>query len=217
MQYVVPAGSRLTILGPAKGKESRPYVLARCKCGSEKVYRADNVVNGKVRSCGCLTVEKSTERALAMTKHGHARLKRSPTYLTWRSMHIRCCGSDKDHYQAYAAKGISVCERWNSFENFLADMGERPEGCTIDRIDSSKGYEPANCRWATKKEQSQNRSCTRWIEFEGRTQTLSDWATEIGISVSGLKDRIDKKKLPLSIALTEKTRKGRRWQALIKS
>ncbi len=208
MEYVVPVDSRLTILGPAKGKESRPYVLVRCSCGKEKIYRADSVKKGKIKSCGCLMIEKSTERAISRTKHGHARLFRTSTYLTWRSMINRCQDTSKDHCRDYAAKGIAVCERWKSFENFLADMGERPKDHTLDRIDSSKGYEPSNCRWATKKEQSRNRSCTRWIEYDGRRQTLTDWAREIGMSVTGLMGRLDGG-MPPEIALTKKSRKGR--------
>ncbi len=91
-------------------------------------------------------------------RHGHhANGKPSPTYVTWQHMKARC--NDKRHhaYDSYGGRGVNVCDRWTSFDDFLADMGERPAGMSLDRIDNSKGYEPGNCRWATAKEQASNR------------------------------------------------------------
>lgn len=100
------------------------------------------------------------KRAAARRKYGPASRvagRRSPTYRTWDGMKQRCLNPKATGYARYGGAGITVCDRWLEFANFLADMGERPEGTTLDRIDSSKGYEPGNCRWATRAEQNRNR------------------------------------------------------------
>ncbi len=118
------------------------------------------------------------DRNRARTRHGHTRDgKRSPTWLSWRSMHDRCSNPASDAWEWYGGRGITACARWASFEAFLADMGERPEGQTLDRIDPDRGYEPDNCRWATWHEQAVNRRprrkaepqthCNRGHEFAG--------------------------------------------------
>lgn len=89
----------------------------------------------------------------------------------------------------YGGRGISVCQRWESFESFLADMGERPDGLSIDRINNDGNYEPGNCRWATRAEQNNNRSVTVFLTLRGRTQLLSAWASELGVSYDTLKRR----------------------------
>jgi len=163
------------------GEDSK--YLCRCVCGAEKIVRSGELRYGKTLSCGCL--RKKVISNLFST-HG---LSKTPTYIIWKSMRKRCLNpgvNDAIHYQ-----GVTVCERWNSFENFLADMGERPEGMSIDRIDSSGNYEPGNCRWASKKTQAINRSNTRFITFKGRTMCISDWAKSIGISRKGLVRRLD--------------------------
>lgn len=122
--------------------------------------------------------------------HGHIRrangkITRSPTYRSWTGIRTRCLNPNDATYQRYGAKGVTMCERWNKFENFLADMGERPEGKSIDRIDNSKGYEPSNCRWATVQEQSENRAGVRWLEFNGERLTMSGWARKLGFRYPG--------------------------------
>lgn len=97
-------------------------------------------------------------------------------------MKVRCSNPKSQAYVRYGARGITVCERWHSFENFYADMGERPEGMTLDREDNNKGYEPGNCRWATRREQTRNRNITISLSFNGRTQPLAAWAEELGLS-----------------------------------
>jgi hypothetical protein len=105
-------------------------------------------------------------------------------------MNSRCNNPKVDQYRYYGGKGIRVCERWKSFENFVADMGLRPAGKTLDRRDGAKDYEPENCRWATKLEQAENRSMAIVLEFEGKKMILAQWAREKGIKYATLLNRI---------------------------
>jgi hypothetical protein len=138
-------------------------VLARCGCGTDKVLRRSTVLYGVVKSCGCARTVSNKARIAALhvlnTRHGHRRkTNTSPTYYSWRAMLGRCYNKQKDNYKYYGAKGVNVCRQWRrSFRKFLLDMGERPLGTTLDRIDPSGNYEPRNCRWATPKVQRANR------------------------------------------------------------
>lgn len=121
-------------------------------------------------------------------KHGHKTLKgASPTYQVWVGMKARC--ADKGNID-YGGRGISVCDRWKLFDLFLEDMGERPEGRTLDRIDLNKDYEKGNCRWATLKEQGRNKSNNVIIEINGVRKCLAQWAEDCGIKYHALHRRI---------------------------
>ena len=134
-------------------KHRNRYVLAKCFCG--KLFSAwlPGLRSGRQKSCGC------KKRTVWTTKHGHARRgSNSPTYITWRGMKDRCYRPSHKDYLNYGGRGIAVCGAWKEdFEAFLTDMGERPEGLTIDRIDPNGNYEPSNCRWATPQMQHDNR------------------------------------------------------------
>jgi hypothetical protein len=108
-------------------------------------------------------------------------MKGTPTYNTWVGMVGRCTNENRKDFAAYGAVGITVCERWREFSNFFADMGERPAGKTLDRIDNQGNYEPGNCRWATLKEQAYNSRSVRLLEIRGRTMCIKDWAREVGM------------------------------------
>lgn len=164
-------------------------VLCRCECGKTKIVQFNNLRNGKSLSCGCLRAEQLKQR---LTVHGHCHRGHLTTeYRIWRGIVSRCTTPKASGYKNYGGRGITVCERWLVFENFLADMGMRPPGDTsIDRIDNEGNYTPENCRWTTRKQQNNNRRVKNGYTFNGKHQCLSAWARELGVSVDRLKTRI---------------------------
>lgn len=120
-------------------------------------------------------------------------LVNSRTHKSWESMKQRCLNPRSPDYSRYGAKGVLICDQWHSFENFLADMGERPQGTSLDRYPDKNGnYEPRNCRWATPSEQQRNLRNNQYLTYKGQTKLLVDWATEIGIPVDLLRQRLNK-------------------------
>lgn len=136
-------------------------------------------------------------------RHGHTRRKtRSTEHYAWTNMVQRCTNRNRHDYSSYGGRGITVCNRWlSSFEAFFSDMGSKPFGTSLDRIDNSKGYAPDNCRWATKNQQMQNTRATRLITFNGLTMGLNAWAKHLGINKESLRTRLNK--WPLHKAMTQ--------------
>lgn len=127
------------------------------------------------------TMKETTQRAL----------NRTPTYQCWLDMKGRCYNKNNQRYHTHGARGITVCEEWRkNYQSFLTDMGEKPDGKTLDRIDNNGNYTPTNCRWATPKEQANNRSTCIYVEYNGKTQTIAQWAEELGLTFSSLIKRL---------------------------
>lgn len=157
-----PVGRGTT--GARSGTVKHPEIqwLCTCSCGSMAIVIAGHLRHNKAKSCGCLQREGAAQRARAKPlrlRHGHAYFGRvTPVYQTWVGMIQRCTNQRGPGWKYYGGRGIKVCDRWlSSFENFLADMGEKPEGLSLDRINNDGNYEPSNCRWATRSEQQKNR------------------------------------------------------------
>jgi len=129
-------------------------------------------------------------------RHGHTRFGRNtPTYSSYRSMINRCENENVERFKHYGGKGIHVCDRWKGdkgFENFLSDMGDKPDGMSLDRLDTSKGYCRENCRWATSEQQMNNTTRNRFVEYKGERKTIAEWARAVGMKTSTLGERIRK-------------------------
>lgn len=137
------------------------------------------------------------------TKHGSARRgKKTPAYRIWESMYRRCNLPSQSSYPLYGGRGISVCERWRTFDNFVADMGEPAEGMSLDRIDSNGNYEPGNCRWVPLDAQMRNKRCNVNLTFQGETMCLAEWARKVGLKPKTLRARIYDHGLSVEAALT---------------
>lgn len=153
--------------------------ICRCDCGNQVVMRRGNLMrNRATTSCGC-------------SRFSH-RMCGTPTYRTWSNMIERCSNPANKRYADYHGRGITICESWMTFSNFLADMGEKPDGTSLDRIDNDAGYFKANCRWATAIEQMNNTRRNTFVEYMGKRQTVSQWAAQLGIPECTLRSRINR-------------------------
>ena len=184
--------SRWTVVGEEPvGPPGNRKIECVCDCGTRREVSVGSLRHGGTKSCGCYRDERA---AITSARHGLSRGgKITPTYRTWMLMNRRCNNPNSEEYRYYGAKGILICERWKVFENFREDMGERPEGKTIDRFpDNAGNYEPGNCRWATKREQALNRKTTVWVEHKGKRLCLKDWGKELGVHRETVRKRLDR-------------------------
>lgn len=178
---------RLTVLAFHSVDKSRNVRWAcRCDCGVEKVIQKAALVSGSQISCGCA----KREHLLSMTTtHGQS-VVGSGAYKSWREMHQRCRNRNRPMSRHYCDRGIEIDRRWFDFEEFHADMGERPEGLTLERIDNDGPYSKSNCRWATMAEQNRNKRSNRIAVIDGRSMIVMDWCKERGIPHSRVYNRI---------------------------
>lgn len=163
------AGQRfghLVVERPAANRGAQTAWHCRCDCGGSCVVKSALLLDGRTRSCGCI-----------VRKHG---MCRSSEYRTWESMKRRCLNKRHRAFPDYGGRGITVCERWLTFDNFYADMGPRPAGASLDRIDNDRGYSPDNCRWASAIVQNNNTRRVRVIEHLGRRATIAEWSRDLG-------------------------------------
>ena len=196
---------RLTVIAAAEGRRTSSGVesmwLCRCECGAEVIKRSRMLLRGRLLSCGCLK-----------SPHGHNRRnQRTRTYGVWVNMRTRCENEKCDDYQSYGGRGITVCERWQRFKNFLADMGECPPDKSIERRDNEGDYEPSNCYWACAVEQANNKRRTAYVTFLGQQWPVYRLAAQFGLPGNILYARIFRYGWPVEEAVnTPLMRKGGR-------
>lgn len=177
---------QLVVVSEAEKRGGMYHYLCKCDCGNEKVIQRYSLTQGKTISCGCFHKKMVGSR---YKSHG---MSGSSTYEVWCGMKKRCYRKSSISYSNYGGRGIYICDRWrNSFQNFLDDMGEKPDGKSIERIDNDGPYSPENCIWADRKTQSRNRRANRVIRFKGQEMCLSDWARTLGMPMSALSRRIN--------------------------
>jgi len=180
--------NRWTIVGNPVSKDWVIFYPCKCECGTEKLIRSQQVREGRSLSCGCLRKERLQE---ANVKHG---MSHTPAHNRWMGMVQRCTDPHHHAYKDYGGRGIKVCERWLTFENFYADMGDPPQpGMSLDRYPDNDGnYEPGNVRWATKKEQANNRRSSKLLTYNGETRTQAEWEDVHGLRRGQLWERLDR-------------------------
>jgi hypothetical protein len=173
-----------------------------CECGVVKSISKASVVGGHVVSCGCYNREKCSFK-----KHG---LSRHPLYRTWNGMIQRCTHLHNKDYPRYGGRGITVCDRWMDVRNFIADMGNRPNNSTLDRIDNNKGYSPSNCKWSKPIEQGNNKSNNRTLKLDNTVySSLAEAARKFNIPESTLRNRLKTMSFEeaISIPISSKNKK----------
>lgn len=177
---------RLVVLRRDGTKGNKATWRCLCDCGKEHVVLVSGLKNGHTQSCGCLKIESDAKGS--RLRHGESN---SPEHKVWMGMLDRCKNQNSTFYAIYGGRGIAVCERWTTFENFLADMGPRPSlRHSIDRIDNDGDYEPGNCRWASAMQQANNTSKNVNITICERTMTMAQWCRETGIDPDLASQRI---------------------------
>lgn len=175
----------------------------KCDCGEEVIVRPTYLDSGHTVSCGCYNqLQRQKPKKHGATMNG----KPTKEYHSWVGLKSRCSNPNMIEYRNYGGRGIVVCERWldkdKGFENFLEDMGECPDGFSLDRIDVNGNYEPENCRWATVEEQCNNKRTTHKIEFNGKNLSIAQWASELGIKYGTLWGRLHSPLWTVEEALT---------------
>ena len=183
---------RLTVIGRVESRFSpqgkpRTHWLCSCACGNSATVNVAKLRNGHTRSCGCLQPEATGN---ANRTHGQ---RHTRAYNSWSAMKARCYSPTCEKYRIYGARGITVDARWrDSFANFLADMGQPPDGMSLERNDTNGHYTKSNCRWATPLEQASNLRTTVRLTYDGKTDTLRGWAARLGTTHNAIRLRLAK-------------------------
>lgn len=161
--------------------------LCKCSCGQVVFMQASRITGYRSRFASC---NINGHRYNGTRVHGHTkRGNNSPTFNCWNSMIQRCHNPLNSSYDRYGGRGVVVCDRWKLFINFLRDMGIRPDGLTLGRINNDGNYEPSNCRWETRSQQARNRRSSHFIEHNGQRKTIAEWSEITGLSQKAIQQR----------------------------
>jgi hypothetical protein len=178
---------KLSVVSPCESRGGALYWVCLCECGNVVTIKGANLVFGITKSCGCLQKEMLKARR---TTHGHSGTQ---AYYTWFAIIKRCYNKDRVEYKNYGARGITVCEEWRSdptlFCAWMVEKGYR-KGLTVERINNDGNYSPQNCRLATRKEQSRNTRTNRFIEINGETRTVAEWAEKYNLKYDTVRFRL---------------------------
>jgi hypothetical protein len=192
------------------GKHKQARWRCVCSCGKETIVDSNSLKRENTKSCGCLSAETAIK---IHTKHGHnGREGQTKEYRSYHKMLDRCYNINHVSYNRYGGREIIVCDRWlECFENFLEDMGPRPKGTSIDRIDNDGDYTPENCRWADSKTQNRNRKNNVWFTINERTMVQKDWAKFLGVSDDMIHNHIKKGESFLEVVEYIKSSPRHKW------
>ena len=192
---------RLVVIGAAnEGHTRTKYWRCACDCGNIKNVKHAYLLKGSTTSCDCRWQEiKDNVKNVATVTHG---CESDPLYPTWRNMMNRCYDPKDPRYHTYGARGITVCERWHDVRNFIADMGARPPGLTLERKNNDAEYSPENCCWATRTAQIRNRTIVRMVEFQGEIKPLAVWCEEFNLPYKVVHARLNRYHWTIERALT---------------
>lgn len=179
VDYTGKRFGKLIVMGQGYNSQGTLVRVCLCDCGNTKETSLSQLQAGHTSSCGCL-------------KYTANRQGRTPAYRTWSNMVARCTKETREDYPYYGGRGITVCERWLCFANFLADMGQPDAGMTLDRKDTNLGYFPDNCEWTTRKSQTRNRRVTKRLVVEGISKPVAEWAEITGVPYSSIIGRMGK-------------------------
>lgn len=197
---------RWTVLEKAvRNRSGKLRWTCKCDCGTERIVLQDTLLSGASQSCGCLSVESFVHRNRVNKRtHGNTVGGYSPEYRAWLHIRNRCCNPNVKDFPHYGGRGITICDRWrDSFEAFLADMGKRPSSRhSVDRIDVNANYTPGNCRWATSRQQQNNRRDNFIVIVGGKTITLRDACRSAGVNYNLVWLRINRQGWTLFEAVT---------------
>ena len=194
---------KLTVIANVGRRRGSVLWRCVCDCGGTRDATSNKLVSGRTVACGC---------SHGSPTHGHTRARRSsPTYSSWSAMIARCTYPSNPAYEHYKKRGITICDRWREFENFLSDVGERPSLLhTLDRVDNNASYKPGNVRWATRKEQANNRMTNVWFEYDGQQLTFQQLVEKTGLPKEFLRHRLLRAKWSLDKALSYPKIQGQR-------